>query len=90
MTLPDGKSVFYQPDPENPNGYLLPFHLDTRKTSAQKIPSTNHSWPVQHESWNRGKMDNWLPALRRAEGARAPYVMGYHTRADIPFQFALG
>src|SRR5665213_4325770 len=52
MLLPNGKSVFYQPDPENPNGYLLPFHLDTRTTSAQKIPSTNHSWGCQHASWN--------------------------------------
>src|ERR1700761_6819562 len=30
LQLPNGKSVFYQPDPENPSGYLLPFHLDTR------------------------------------------------------------
>lgn len=89
MKLQNGRSVFYQPDPENPNGYLLPFHLDTRTTSAQKIPSTNHSWGVQHSSWNEGKMDNWLPAHRKAEGNKAPYVMGYHTRADIPFQFAL-
>ena len=89
MKLPNGKSVFYQPDPENPKGYLLPFHLDTRNTSAQKIPSTSHSWPCQHSSWNEGKMDNWLPAHRRVEGVKAPYVMGYHTRADIPFQFAL-
>jgi phospholipase C len=89
LILPNGKSVFYQPDPENPNGYLLPFHLDTRTTSAQKIPSTSHAWAVQHDAWNGGKMDNWLPAHRKADGVRAPYVMGYHTRADIPFQFAL-
>jgi phospholipase C len=89
IVLPNGKSVFHQPDPQNPNGYLLPFHLDTKKTSAQKIPSTNHSWGCQHASWNGGKMDNWLPAHRKAEGDKAPYVMGYHTRADIPFQFAL-
>jgi phospholipase C len=89
LRLPDGRSIFYQPDPENPSGYLLPFHLDTRTTSAQKIPSTSHAWKVQHESWNGGQMDNWLPAHRKAEGAKAPYVMGYHTRADIPFQFAL-
>ncbi len=89
LTLSTGKSVFYQPDPENPSGYLLPFHLDTRKTSAQKIPSTSHAWAVQHDAWNGGKMDNWMPAHRKADGVRAPYVMGYHTRADIPFQFAL-
>lgn len=89
LTLQNGRSVFYQPDPENPEGYLLPFHLDTRTTSAQKIPSTSHAWEVQHASWNGGKMDNWLPAHRKAEGDKAPYVMGYHKREDIPFQFAL-
>jgi len=89
MKLPNGKSVFYQPDAENPAGYLLPFHLDTKTTSAQKIPSTNHSWGVQHASWNNGAMDNWLAAHRKVEGAKAPYVMGYHTRDDIPFQWAL-
>jgi phospholipase C len=89
LQLSTGKSVFHQPDVENPNGYLLPFHLDTRQTSAQKIPSTNHGWKVQHESWNGGRMDRWLPAHRKADGVNGPYVMGYHTRADIPFQFAL-
>jgi len=89
LILPGGKSVFHQPDLENPAGYLLPFHLDTHSTSAQKIPSTSHAWAVQHDAWNGGQMDNWLPAHRHADGVNAPYVMGYHTRADIPFQFAL-
>ena len=68
LKLADGKSVFYQPDAVNPSGYLLPFHLDTRKSSAQKIPSTSHAWAVQHEAWNGGKMDQWLPAHRKADG----------------------
>ncbi len=89
LRLANGKSVFHQPDVENPDGYLLPFHLDTLKTSAQKIPSTSHAWKVQHESWNNGNMDQWLLAHRKADGVNGPYVMGYHTRADIPFQFAL-
>ncbi len=89
MLLSNGKSVFHQPDAENPDGYTLPFHLDTRRTSAQKIPSTSHAWSVQHESWNGGKMDRWLRAHRKADGVNGPYVMGYYTRADIPFQFAL-
>lgn len=89
LKLPNGKSVFYQPDTINPDGYLLPFHLDTRKSSAQKIPSTSHAWSVQHEAWNGGEMDRWLPAHRKADGVNGPYVMGHYTRADIPFQFAL-
>jgi len=87
--LSTGRSVFYQPDAQNPDGYVLPFHLDTRTTSAQKIPSVSHAWAVQHEAWNHGAMDRWLPAHRKADGPRGPYCMGYYTREDIPFQFAL-
>jgi phospholipase C len=89
LRLDTGRSVFYQPDSVNPDGYLLPFHLDTRTTSAQAIPSTSHAWAVQHQAWNGGKMDQWLPAHRAADGVNGPYVMGYYTRKDIPFQFAL-
>jgi phospholipase C len=89
LKLANGKSVFYQPDAVNPSGYVLPFHLDTRKSSAQKIPSTSHAWAVQHEAWNGGKMDQWLPAHRKADGPNGPYCMGYYNHEDIPFQFAL-
>lgn len=89
LRLADGRSVFYQPDAMNPDGYTLPFHLDTRSSSAQKIPSTSHAWSVQHEAWNGGRMDRWLPAHRKADGVNGPYCMGYYRREDIPFQFAL-
>jgi phospholipase C len=89
MKLSTGRSVFYQPDSVNPDGYTLPFHLNTRTSSAQAIPSTSHAYDVQHSAWNNGKMDNWLPAHRAADKANGPYVMGYYTRDDIPFQFAL-
>jgi phospholipase C len=87
--LSTGKNVFHQPDSENPDGYLLPFHLDSFSTSAQKIPSTSHAWAVQHQAWNGGKMDQWLPAHRAADGAHGPYTMGYFKREDIPFHYAL-
>jgi phospholipase C len=89
MILATGKSVFHQPDPGSSDGHLLPFHLDTSSSNAQKLPSTNHGWVTQHESWNNGKMDNWLPAHRKADKENGPYVMGYFTRADIPFHYAL-
>ena len=87
--LPNGKSVLYQPDPDHPDGYLLPYRLNTTNTAAQAIPSTSHAWSVQHSAWNGGKMDNWLPAHRAADGGNGPYTMGYLTREDIPFQYAL-
>jgi phospholipase C len=89
-TLSTGRSVFYQPDSVNPDGYLLPFHLDTKTTSSQAIPSTSHAWTVQHAAVNGGRMDQWLPAHRAADGqANGPYTMGYYKRDDIPFHFAL-
>ncbi|GAA0381342.1 hypothetical protein GCM10010319_69750 [Streptomyces blastmyceticus] len=90
VTLPGGRPVFYQPDPANPDGYLLPFHLDTLTTSSQAIPSTSHAWKVQHAAVNGGRMDNWVPAHRKADGEQhGPYTMGYYERDDIPFHFAL-
>jgi len=89
LTLSTGKPVFYQPDPDNPDGYLLPFHLNTQTTSAQAIPSTSHAWTVQHSAWDSGKMDNWLPAHLAADGKNGPFTMGYYEREDIAFQFAL-
>jgi phospholipase C len=47
-----GKSIFYQYDQYNPDGYLLPWHLDTKSTSSQAIPSTSHAWTYQHDSLN--------------------------------------
>ena len=72
LWLPDGASVFQQPDGGHEAGYLLPFHLDTRATSAATIPSTSHAWQVQHDAWNGGRMDGWMAAHRGAEGAHAP------------------
>ncbi len=90
LKLPDGRSVFYQPDSVHPNGYLLPFHLDTRATSAQKIPSTNHAWEVQHQSWNSGKMDQWLPAHRKADGEHGPLLHGVLHARRYPFPICIG
>jgi phospholipase C len=77
-----GEKVFYQPYSANPLGYLLPFHLDTRTTGGQAMPDTDHSWGTQHQAWDGGKMDEWLPA-------KGPWTMAYYERQDIPFHWAL-
>jgi phospholipase C len=90
ITLPSGKPVWYQPDPENPDGYELPFHQDTITTSAAAAVDLSHAWPVQHAAWDNGKMDNWVPAHRAADGdANGVFTMAYYTRADLPFHYAL-
>jgi phospholipase C len=45
---------------------------------------------VQHQAWNGGKMDNWVQAHMASDGTRnGQYTMGYFTRDDIPFHYAL-
>jgi phospholipase C len=90
MTLPNGNSVFQQPDPANPLGYLEPFHMDTKNTGAAAVPSLSHDWRDQHASWNKGAMDGWLHTHVAADGSvKGSYTMGYMTQEDIPFHWAL-
>jgi phospholipase C len=83
MTLPNGNSVFEQPDPGHADGYVLPFWMDSKTTSAQQTPGMNHSWEALHEAWDNGAMDNWIPAQGTAG------CMGYFKQPDIPFHWAL-
>ncbi|HEY5318802.1 MAG TPA: alkaline phosphatase family protein [Solirubrobacteraceae bacterium] len=101
LVQPGGKSIFYQQDPYNPDGYLLPWHLDTRNTSSQAIPSTSHAWTYQHDSLNitvgatpgaptTALNNDWVPTHYISDGpAHYWYTMGYYERQDIPFHFAL-
>jgi phospholipase C len=82
ISLSTGNPVFYQPDPSHADGYLTPFHYDTKNTSAQATPGTDHSWGTQHEAWNNGAMDQWVKA-------KGEFTMGYFTVDDIPFHWAL-
>jgi phospholipase C len=87
--LPDGRPIFYQPDRRSRDGYVLPFHLDTLTTNAQQLHDLSHAWPTLHDSWNGGRMDNWVGAHRDSDFNDGPLTMGYYTRADLPFYYAL-
>jgi len=88
-SLPDGRPVFYQPDPWSRDGYVLPFHLDTKTTSAQRLHDLSHTWETLHASWANGRLDGWVTAHRRSDGDSGPLTMGYYTRDDLPFYYAL-
>jgi phospholipase C len=89
LLLPQGRPVFYQPDSLSRDGFVLPFHLDTKTTSAQRLHDLSHSWKPLHAAWNGGAMDGWVTAHRDSDGASGPLSMGYYTRDDVPFHYAL-
>ncbi|HVA08988.1 MAG TPA: alkaline phosphatase family protein [Acidimicrobiales bacterium] len=72
--------------------YMVPFHLDQRFPNEQGECTNDitHEWGAQHHSWNRGKMDSWVQAHLAGDGVpNFASSMGYFTRADIPFYYAL-
>jgi len=85
---PAGAALFRQPDPAAAGGVRLPFHLDTLRTAAQRLPDLEHSRRSQHAALAGGRMNRWVASLAR-EGANAGFTMGYLARADIPFYSAL-
>ncbi|MGI8610356.1 MAG: alkaline phosphatase family protein [Candidatus Dormibacteria bacterium] len=84
----DGTTVFAQKTGAG-DQRRLPFHLDTGTSNAECTNDISHSWGTQHQSWNGGRMDQWMIAHGAADGANAPLTMGYYARADLPFYYAL-
>jgi phospholipase C len=82
MTLPGGDSVFRQPHPSRADGFMLPFRMDASKYNAQNAAGLPHDWGTAHTAINGGANNKWVTA----KGER---TMGYFTRADIPYQYAL-
>ena len=75
-----------------PSGYLQPFRLysDPPLRDGQTTNDISHTWPVQHDSWNSGAMDKFVATHVSVDGAaHGPVTMGYYTRADLPFYYAL-
>ena len=87
-----GRPVFYQradgaPFHDPPNT-LTPFHIDST-SNGECTNDITHDWGPQHQSWNGGAMDMFLAAHYAADPGSGPTTMGYSTRADLDFYYAL-
>ncbi len=82
-----GLSVFAQPG--YPGGHLYLFHLDSFH-NGECTNDIDHSWGPQHTYWDTGKMDGFVTGHDAADGpANGPLTMGYYTRQDLSFYYAL-
>ncbi|HVS96490.1 MAG TPA: phospholipase C, phosphocholine-specific [Puia sp.] len=89
IRLPNGNSVFLQPD--SAGRTYAPWRLDIRNTKATWMDSLPHSWANQVSARNDGRYDQWLNVKRNSipEYSDMPLTLGYHTREDLPFYYAL-
>jgi phospholipase C len=90
IPLPDAagvetKTVWYQSNaaaPSQPH-VLAPFRLNTLESfGVMRVNGTPHTWPNAQQAWADGKLNEW-PRYKN------DHSLGYFTREDIPFQFAL-
>jgi phospholipase C len=88
ITLSGGYPVFDQPNGSS-RQYPWAFNTtspadgQTSEVITQCDGSLDHSWATQHQAWDSGKMDAWVAAKGDVR------TLGYLTRQDIPYQYAL-
>ncbi|BBA32466.1 phospholipase C, phosphocholine-specific [Methylocaldum marinum] len=79
IPLASGKPVWFESDGSRE---ITPYRLDKSTMNAALIPSTPHNFPDAQLAWNQGKFGYWAKA-------KTQYSMGYYTREEAPFQWAL-
>jgi phospholipase C len=93
LPLNDGSGLNVFAQPGYPSGYdgghLYPFHLDSYD-NGECTNDINHSWGPQHTYWDNGAMDGFVKGHLAVDGkANGPLTMGYYTRNDLAFYYAL-
>ena len=89
IRLHDGTPVWAQPGRDGRR--FLPFRLDIMDSKATWMGDLPHAWADQVDARNGGRYDRWVDVKRsrHPEYAHMPLTMGYYTRDDIPFYYAL-
>jgi len=89
IDLPNKNKVWLQSNAKGET--YAPFRLDIKNTKATWMSSLPHTWRNQVNARNDGKYDQWLNVKRsgKPEFANMPLTLGYYTREDIPFYYAL-
>lgn len=89
IELPNGNPVWAQ---SNRAGQTyIPFRLDIKESKTTWMGCLPHGWADQVDAANGGKHDRWLDTKQSGDKnyAAMPLTLGYHTREDIPFYYAL-
>ncbi|MGC5749335.1 phospholipase C, phosphocholine-specific [Gluconobacter sp. NFX36] len=89
MRQPSGVSVFAQASASGET--YLPWRLNIRDTRVTWMGSIPHSRDSQVDAWNEGGHNQWIDAKKSHHQGydRYPLTMGYYTREDLPFYYAL-
>ena len=77
-----GQTIWSQPEDKGLQT-IAPFRLNTvHEFKYMRVTGTPHTFPDAQTAWDNGRMSAWPKAKHN-------HSLGYFTREDIPFQFAL-
>lgn len=83
LRLPNGASVWRQPSKEHPDGYVMPYHGDSRTTQSFLVDGSDQSHQANLTILNGGAYDRW------GETGELHQRMLYYGPGDLPFYYAL-
>ena len=83
LRLPGGAAVWRQPSGEHPDGFVMPFHGDSRTTDAYAVDGSDQSHQANITIVNGGRYDRW------GASGELHKRMAYYRRADLPYYYAL-
>ena len=83
LRLPGGRSVWCQPSPQHGDGYVMPFHGDSKTTRAFLVDGADQSHPEKMHIFNRGRYDRW------GHTEELHNRMLHYAAGDLPFYYAL-
>jgi phospholipase C len=91
LTDHSGLTIFAQPGYAGgfDGDHLYPFHFASFD-NGECTNDIDHSWGPQHTYWNGGKLDGFVRGHLAVDGpGNGPLTMGYYTRSDLSFYYAL-
>jgi phospholipase C len=83
LRLPGGRAVWSQPSTQHADGYVMPFHGDSRTTRSFLVDGAEQSHVENMHIFNRGRYDRW------GNSGELHNRMLYYTAGDLPFYYAL-
>jgi len=89
INLPNNNPVWFQANADG--DVYAPFRLNIKDSKVTWMGSLPHTRASQVDAYNAGKHDQWLQAKKSGNKtyARMPLTLGYYTRQDLPFNYAM-
>ncbi|GAA0298714.1 phospholipase C, phosphocholine-specific [Sphingomonas oligophenolica] len=83
LRLAGGRTVWSQPSSQHPDGYVLPFHGNSKTTRSFLVDGADQSHVENMQIFNRGRYDRW------GHSDELHNRMLHYGPGDLPFYYAL-